>query len=288
MEKTMKKREWRDNIIWVMIASTLVMFGGDILAALTLPVIPKEQAFLTTFMDYLAFWTMWAAVIFAVMVFKKNRYIKEHIVMNDSGNTFYNLTVGLLWGFLLNGLCALVAWFHGDISLSFVKFEVFPFLGLFFAVFVQSSAEEVLCRGFMYQRLLKSNSRPIVAIFINSLFFALFHLGNDGISVLAVYDLLVTGIFFSMVVYYFDSLWMAMGLHATWNFTQSILLGLPNSGTSFPYSVFKLNEGSLGSFAYDIAFGLEGTILSAGLMTVCCIVLYMWKGKDKNLFLPQE
>ena len=104
------------------------------------------------------------------------------------------------------------------------------------------------------------------------------HLLNDGMSVLAFYDLLITGIFFSLIVYYFDSLWMAMGIHTTWNFTQSILLGLPNSGTSFPYSVFVLeNSVSQPSFAYNTEFGLEGTILSSIIMTVCCIGLFYWK-----------
>mgnify|MGYP000857806425 FL=1 len=84
-----------------------------------------------------------------------------------------------------------------------------------------------------------------------------------------------------MLVYYFDSLWMAMGVHAMWNFTQSILLGLPNSGIKFPYSVFKMGETVKGSFAYNKVFGLEGTVLSCVLMTACCVLLYIWKSKSK-------
>ena len=84
-----------------------------------------------------------------------------------------------------------------------------------------------------------------------------------------------------MLIYYFDSLWMVMGFHAMWNFTQSILFGLPNSGTNVPYSIFKIGSSVKGSFAYNPIFGLEGTILSSVLMTVCCVALYLWKSKKK-------
>ncbi|MGT2768277.1 CPBP family intramembrane glutamic endopeptidase [Streptococcus ictaluri] len=176
-----------------------------------------------------------------------------------------------------------MALWHGDIHLTFKSFELLPLIGLFLAVFIQSSAEEVFCRGFLYQKLLQADARPIFAIVINALFFAGLHLFNDGVSFLAFYDLAVTGLFFSLVVYYFDSLWMAMGLHAMWNFTQSILLGLPNSGESFPYSVFQLDISRVhDSFAYNVAFGLEGTILSSLVMTFACLIIYFWKRKDKE------
>ena len=76
-----------------------------------------------------------------------------------------------------------------------------------------------------------------------------------------------------------------MGLHATWNFTQSIILGLPNSGPIFPYSIFQL-DGSLAhnSFAYHVEFGLEGTWLSSVLMTLCCVFLYVWKNNQKSIW----
>ncbi|MGT2932938.1 CPBP family intramembrane glutamic endopeptidase [Streptococcus catagoni] len=281
---TAVKKQWRDNIIWIIIAGSLVMFGGDLLAMFVIPEVHESQSYLFTLMAYMEFLPTWVSVLIAIFCFEKNRYMKDTIMMNSKGNTLSFLLFGFLLGFLLNGLCALIAGLHGDIQLKFLSFDFLPVLGLFIAVFVQSSAEEVLCRGFIYQRLLHANEKPIWAVLLNSLFFAVIHLANDGISFLAFYDLLMTGIFFSLVVYYFDSLWMAMAIHTSWNFTQSILLGLPNSGESFPYSIFQLNANNThASFAYNTAFGLEGTILSAVLMTISCIVLYVWKNKEKKL-----
>ena len=91
---------------------------------------------------------------------------------------------------------------------------------------------------------------------------------------MAVVDLVVTGLLFSAMVYYFDSLWMAMAAHAGWNFTQSILAGLPNSGNVVPYSIFKLDAAAArDSFFYNVAFGVEGTVPAIAIQAVVLVAL---------------
>ena len=276
----MKENKFYNSTIWILAATTALMLSGEMIGGLLLPQPDVSQAYFHTLMAYASFIPMWGVVIFAVTAVKRNRDIGKSFLMDHAGNTAAYLAAGLLIGFLLNMLCASVAIFRGDIALEFKQFEIFPVLGLFVAVFIQSSAEEVLCRGFLYQRLLRATERPYFAVFLNAAFFAAIHLFNEGMNPLAFYDMLITGIFFSLIVFYFNSLWMAMGIHATWNFTQSILLGLPNSGASFPYSIFGPDGGiAHNSFAYHTEFGLEGTILSAATMTVLCIALYIAKNK---------
>lgn len=55
--------------------------------------------------------------------------------------------------------------------MNYSKFYI-PFVIIFLTVFVQSSAEELLCRGFLYQRLRRSYKHPAVAIVGNSALFA--------------------------------------------------------------------------------------------------------------------
>ena len=275
----------RNSIIWIMFITFLLMVFGELIGAVIFSTgTDNRQPYFYTFMEYACFITMWLAVIFVINIFKKNRYIQKEFLPNKKGNTILYLVIGLISGFVLNGFCACLAIVNGNISLNFQCFEVMPVMGLFIAVFIQSSAEEVLCRGFLYQRVLEAKSKYWIAILLNSVFFGVAHGLNDGITLLGLYDLIITGIFFSLVVFYFDSLWMAMGLHTTWNFTQSIILGLPNSGASFPYSVFALTPDTHGGFSYNTAFGLEGTPLSAILMTICCLGLYLWKNKEKNIW----
>jgi len=288
--ENIQDKKWCDNVLWICIISYAILFICEIIGALLTSRLVKGlftsglirgSAYIYTFLMYIQPIYVWIGVFLVLFVFKNNHYIIDKITTKTKGNNIAYLFLGLFLGFILNGFCALIAMINGDFILRFSQFETFPFIGLLFAVFVQSSAEELLCRGFMYQRLMKSTNSPAFVIIFNSLFFAVLHLFNSGMSILPFYCIFIVGVFFSMLVYYFDSLWMAMGLHAMWNFTQSILFGLPNSGTNVPYSIFKIGGSVKGSFAYDPIFGLEGTILSCVLMTICCLVLYLWKSKKK-------
>ena len=288
--ENIKNKKWYDNVLWICIISYAILFISETIGGLFISRLVKGlftsglirgDVYIYTFIMYILFIDIWIGVLFVLFVFKSNHYIIDKITTKTKGNNMANLFWGLFIGFVLNGLCALIAMINGDFTLRFSQFEIFRAFGLFFAVFVQSSAEELLCRGFMYQRLLKSTNSPAFAIIFNSLFFAALHLFNNGMSILPFYCILIFGVFASMLVYYFDSLWMVMGLHAMWNFTQSILLGLPNSGNNVPYSIFKIGSSVKGSFAYNPIFGLEGTILSCVLMTACCVALYLWKSKKK-------
>lgn len=288
--ENIKNKKWYDNVLWICIISYAILFISETIGGLFISRLVKGlfasglirgDVYIYTFIMYILFIDIWIGVLFVLFVFKSNHYIIDKITTKTKGNNIAYLFWGLFIGFVLNGLCALIAMINGDFTLRFSQFEIFRAFGLFFAVFVQSSAEELLCRGFMYQRLLKSTNSPAFAIIFNSLFFAALHLFNNGMSILPFYCILIFGVFASMLVYYFDSLWMVMGLHAMWNFTQSILLGLPNSGNNVPYSIFKIGSSVKGSFAYNPIFGLEGTILSCVLMTACCVALYLWKSKKK-------
>lgn len=289
--ENIQDKKWYDNVLWICIISYAIIYitqnvGGWITPKLVRFLFTsgllKANEYTYTFLMYILFIYIWIVVFFVIFIFKNNHYIIDKITTKSKGNNIAYLFLGLLIGLVLNGFCALIAMINGDFTLRFSQFEIFPAIGLLFAVFVQSSAEELLCRGFMYQRLLKSTNSPAFAIIFNSLFFAALHLFNNGMSILPFYCILIFGVFASMLVYYFDSLWMVMGLHAMWNFTQSILFGLPNSGINVPYSIFKIGGSVKGSFAYNPTFGLEGTILSSVLMTACCVALYLWKSKKNK------
>ena len=258
------------SAVWTCILAYLLIFIGQLLGEF---VLLASGAYKTDFGAtaglYFLFGGIWL-VLFLNALIKKNRPLFKAYGIGCKGNNALNLLIGYLIGIGMNGLAILLAWMHGDIKMYFDRFELIPFLILFAAVFVQSAAEELVCRGFIYQRVLRTyRNKYWLTVIINSVFFGLIHLGNDGVTVMAIVDLIVTGLLFSAMVYYFDSLWMAMAVHAGWNFTQSILAGLPNSGNVVPYSVFKLDAATArDSFFYNVAFGVEGTIPAIAIQLV--------------------
>ena len=265
------------SAIWTCVLAYLLIIAGQLMGHILMNVLGVYDSDLgSTAGMYFLFIGIWA-VLFLNALIKKNRPLLKAYGTGCAGNNVKNLLIGYLIGFGMNGLAILMAWMHGDIYMYFDRFELVPFLILFVAVFVQSAAEEMVCRGFIYQRVLRTyRDKFWLAVIVNSVFFGAIHLGNDGISALAVVDLIVTGFLFTAMVYYFDSLWMAMAAHAGWNFTQSILAGLPNSGMVVPYSVFKLDAATArDSFFYNVAFGVEGTVPAIAIQVVVLAAIVM-------------
>lgn len=239
-----------------------------------------NSAFLNTTLMYVIFLGIWAVALFWIGIRKRNRPILQAVGTKPQGNNWKYLLFGLVLGFVLNGFCILIAWLHHDIVLTYDAIHPLWFVVVFLTVFIQSSAEELLCRGFLYQKLRRSYKNPVVAIVGNALLFALLHLANDGVTVLSVLNIFLVGILFSLMVYYMDSLWCAFAVHTAWNFTQNILFGLPNSGINVPYSVFKLNAATArDSFAYNVGFGIEGTFFADIVLLAACVLLYLWGRK---------
>ena len=91
------------------------------------------------------------------------------------------------------------------------------------------------------------------------------------------------GIQASLLVYYWDSLWAAIWTHTAWNFSQSIVFGLPNSGIVSKYSVFKLEAASArdGIF-YNTSFGVEGSLGANVLIGIIIAVILTYAFATKR------
>ena len=270
--------------ITAIIALVLMIIGSNVGALLVYQLPGYEgDPFMHIFGEYLYFIGMWIIFILFILVVKPNRPIFKAITQKTKGNTVKNLLLGFLVGFVTNGFCILMASLHKDIFLVKGNAEVSQLLLLFIAVFIQSSAEELICRGFIFQRALKMYNSPWFAIIGNALLFSLLHILNPGVSVLCILNIFLVGVVFSLIVYYFDSIWLAMSFHAAWNFTQNIIFGLPNSGIVSPVSIFKLDASTArNSFAYNVGFGVEGTIVANVMLFALCIAIYLY-GKKKDL-----
>ena len=276
------KFHWTDQFLLVGLISIVLLICGELVGELltyglfAANLADDPTGFFNITVMYFNFIGIWIVLCLYMAIVPKNRPILKAIGTAPKGNNILFLVIGLLIGFGTNMICAIGAMLHKDISISFDSLPVVELLLLFCAVFVQSSAEELLCRGFMYQKLRKGYKNPWVAIILNAVFFGALHLGNPGVGFLAILDIVATGIFFSLMVYYTDSIWCAMAAHAAWNYTQNIILGLPNSGIVSPFSIFKLDAAAAtSSFAYNVDFGLEGTILAVSVQIAGCIVLFL-------------
>ena len=276
------------SAVWACVLGFVLFIVGQTVMYLVLAVIGRAAGLFSsdiwnTAILYLAFFGVWI-MFFLNALLKKNRPLLKAYGTGLRGNRIPELLIGILVGFLMNGVLILFAIMHGDIHLYFDRFSIGAFLFLFVSVFIQSAAEEIMCRGFIYHRILRTyRGQYFAAALINGIFFGLIHITNNGATPIAIIDIMICGIEYSALVYYFDSVWMAMGMHAGWNFTQSILAGLPNSGNVFPYSIFRLDAATAtNSFFYDVGFGVEGTIPSIIIELVVLVLIIVIGRKMKR------
>ena len=226
-------------------------------------------------------------------VTKRNRFVLRSFLPGYQRNGMKTLLQGLLVGFIMNFGCIVCALVHGDIKLfyDFALSQIPLMLFALVCVFIQSTSEELWCRGFVYERI--TIRYPLwVAIAVNGLFFAALHLANPGAAVLPIADIAVCGLAFSFAKWYTKSIWFPMGIHTAWNFTQNFLFGLPNSGLVSETSVFTLDAASAKSnLIYDAAFGVEGAVPAVAadaILGIVCLVLAAKNGRLRELGMKHE
>lgn len=268
-----RKRSFWDSVGGSLVLFLIIFTGWIILSPLEILLVDPftdSNPDLYTVMTYAkAIYEVIPIVIFMLIYKPDHKLFSE--LLPGKGNTCKNALIGLGLGFGFNMLCAVVSIFNKDISLYYASPNWFYIALSVIAVIIQAGTEEFVCRFFLYQHLYRGyKDKPWIAIVIPSLIFSLLHFMNPGFDLIAVFHSVIIGIAWALMVYVFDSFWMAWAYHFAWNFTQSLILGLPNSGLVFPLSIFKLDAAvAAKTISYDPEYGVEASLLAL----ICNIVL---------------
>ncbi len=228
-------------------------------------------AWFETGMLYFEFIGIWILLILVMAIFPKNREMLKAFGKKLPGNNLKMAGFGCLIGFAANAFCVAMSILLKDLSISFHDFDIVIFLFLLFSVFVQSAAEEIVMRIYYYEKLRRRYRNPLIALLFTSVGFSVMHVGNPNMTAWGLIQIVLFGLLAVVLVHYYNSTWAAFWVHASWNFTQSILFGLPNSGLVVPYSNYMINASSTGFF-FDAGNGVEG---SPGACIVIGIVLVL-------------
>ena len=283
---------WKDSLfIHGLITVALLILGGIPQWALS-TVLPvwlsgMDADFVKELSFYAPFIANWVVIILFCLIVKSNRPIASSFWRGLKGNTVPKYLLGLLFGFGYNALCIALACAHHDLQINWpgiAASAIVPLIILAVAVMFQCGAEELLYRGYYFQRLRKGYRHPAFAFLINPIIFLLAHVFNPGVTPLALLNVYLIGVVMSCMLYYFDSFWLAVGFHSAWNFSQNVVFGLPNSGIMLHYSIGKMDTASArDSFFYSVNFGVEGTGFVT-VMSIALIVLFallIWKSKKQ-------
>lgn len=171
-----------------------------------------------------------------------------------------------------------------------VRFELDPArgfaalaYGIWFFTWV-AVLEELLFRGFVFQRLVDGIGAPTALLLAASLF-TIAHWGNPGMEgstlAWATIDNGLGAILLGLAWLRTGSLALPIGIHFGWNWTQGSLLGfdvsgLAQSGWLLPHLLAKPQWLSGG------AFGPEASIFSVVVDAIAVLLLWRWKGTARN------
>lgn len=169
----------------------------------------------------------------------------------------------------------------GWISVVGVQFDGGWLLGSFFFYLLVAVTEELIFRGYILGRLLRTRMNKFLALLISSLMFTSLHLMNPNIALLPVLNLFLAGLLLGAIYLYTRNLWLPISLHLFWNWLQGPVLGYEVSGNKIGESLLQLhllaNDTLTGG-----AFGFEGSIVCTILVIAVIAGVIKW-GEQKPI-----
>jgi membrane protease YdiL (CAAX protease family) len=134
-----------------------------------------------------------------------------------------------------------------------------------------SLAEELMFRGYPFQRLVEAIG-PTGAIGVFSILFGVVHLSNPGASVWGLTVTVAIGVLLSVTYLRTHALWLPWGIHFAWNTVLGLVLGLPVSGLRlFNVAVHATASGP--KWLTGGSYGIEASAPGAFAIVIGLIVV---------------
>lgn len=270
--------------LWFMIFEILATMAVSIATYF----IPGLQDFRATSMGELILGQFIPFILVIALVFWRVRYVEKRPVCTlgfPRKGAFKEYIRGLVIGIImflsyiaimsLSGKFKVKADNSGDWSLQ----NYLYFIMLFVFWLVQGAKEEITDRGWMLP-VLGLNYSYTFSIIATSIFFGVSHIGNPGITPLAVINTGLMGLFLALYSVFKGNIWGACGIHSAWNWVQSSIFDFSTSGFNgnFGVPVMFQMEGD------HSKYGPEGEIVNTVILTtVLVIMLVVIKNRNRKL-----
>ena len=146
--------------------------------------------------------------------------------------------------------------------------------GFFFAV-MAGITEEILFRGLLF-RLSSKIVGTWGALIFTSLLFGLAHKANPGATLASSVAIeLEAGVLLGAAYAATQRLWLPIGLHIGWNFTEGPLFGMTLSGNKMTEGVLRGSLSGPGMLTGG-AFGPEASIVAV-LVCLMAAIFFLWR-----------
>jgi hypothetical protein len=186
-----------------------------------------------------------------------------------------DLFAGLLIGLLMIALTVGAQVLGGGTRLHAAA-QGFSWQGIITAsllLWLAAAFEELVFRGYAFQTLLRDVPAWVPVLLLNMLF-GLAHWTNPSRTNFSTINTALAGVWLAVAVMRTRSLWLATGLHFSWNWTMGVLFGLPVSGMRLPYTFLFASSGSP-LWLTGGSYGSEGGVTATLAFTLAA--LWIWR-----------
>jgi membrane protease YdiL (CAAX protease family) len=170
----------------------------------------------------------------------------------------------------LLGVGSLILVGFGYITFFSISINTTPLLLQSVIMIMVAFVEEVIFRGYLLNNLMQSMNKWM-ALIISALIFALVHKTNPDVTILALINIFLGGIFFGLNYIFTKNLWFSIFFHFGWNFLQGPILGYEVSGLKLQSLIQQSLTGP--ELWTGGPFGFEGSLLCPLLLSLSIIGL---------------
>ena len=213
---------------------------------------------------------------------------------------------GLAWGVTCLSLLVLTLWktgllvidsrlLSGSDILRYGAIWLFGFLlvGLFEEYFVRGYLQFTLSRGLagLYQSAFKTRHSTALGFWTSavlfSILFGLGHGNNVGESPIGLLSAGLAGMVFCFSLWRTGSLWWAIGFHTSWDWAQSYLYGVADSGMMAEHHLLATHPVGRPLLSGG-ATGPEGSIFAIAILSLICVIIVFTLPSVRNASTPQS
>ncbi|HEY2345312.1 MAG TPA: CPBP family intramembrane glutamic endopeptidase [Xanthomonadaceae bacterium] len=202
--------------------------------------------------------------------FARDRWLRHSATGLFAGALLFSAVVGELW--LLGSYHVLGFNLHAHWWIALITVGVGAGIG-----------EEIMFRGALY-RIVEEGLGTWGALVISALAFGFIHIQNPGATVWSSSAIAIeAGLLFGLLYHVTRSLPICMGLHASWNFMQGTVYGIPVSGTAADGFLVSTRTGP--TWLSGGAFGAEASVIALLMCSVCTLAL-LWLAVRRGSIVP--
>lgn len=220
---------------------------------------------------------MYAALVY----FIERRNVSELVVAPMASE----LGVGLIIGFGLYSVCILILMGLGVYRIEgFSAWQILlPGLA---APLATGVFEELLFRGGVF-RIAEKWFGTWIALLISSLVFGLVHLENDAATMRGIVSISIwAGVLLAATYVLTRRLWLGIGLHAAWNYTQGTVYSGIVSGNQAPTPGLIKSTMQGPDWLTGGAFGVEASVIALMVCTAAGAAMMVMAVRRGNILPP--